>query len=122
MAQRNEICPNCRSTYSIKGTLDFGAPSLSVVTCPVCSQDKWIPSGLWPMRWVVGEVINRQPIPGPPVPIPPPDQNGPVFDFEIPGQDAIVAAGRGLYNIGIWVVVVLVLIILIQYQPYLRKD
>lgn len=119
---QNEICPNCRSTYQISGRLDFGAPSLQVVNCPVCSQEKWIPSGIFPQRWVVGQVIDRQPVPGPAVPIPKPDDIDPVWDITIPGQDAIVAAGQGIYKIGIWIIVVLVLVILIQYEPYFRRS
>lgn len=119
---RQEICPNCRSVYEINGALDFGAKSIQVVNCPVCSQEKWIASGLWPQRWTIGNVIKREVVTTPPVIIPPPEDPAPVFsDFRLPGQDQAAALGQGLYKIGIWVVVVLVLIFLIKGGTWLPQ-
>lgn len=110
-----EICPNCRSTFEINGDLDFGAKSLQAINCPVCSQGIWVPSGLWPQRWTVGQVINRVEPTTPPVLFAPPADDSPVWSkFTLPGQDQLAALGSGLYNIGIWVVVVLVLLFLIK--------
>jgi len=112
-----QICPNCRSTFEINGALDFGAKSLQTVNCPVCSQDIWVPSGLWPQRWTVGKIINRVTPVTPPTLVAPPSDDDPVWsEFVIPGQDQAQALGRGLYNIGIWIVVVLILVLLIKWS------
>ena len=114
---RQEICPNCRSVYEINGTLDFGAKSIQVVNCPVCSQEKWIASGLWPQHWTIGNIITRQEPTTPPQIIPEPENAKPVFsDLIIPGQDQVTAIGQGIYKIGIWVVVVLALVFLIKVK------
>lgn len=119
----SEICPNCRSTYEVSGNLDFGAPALQSVNCPVCSQSKWLASGLWPQQWVVGKVLTRQPVLTSPQVIPPPADDTANWTFQWPelGQTAVANAGQGLYKIGIWVVVVLVLVVLIRYA-HLFKD
>jgi hypothetical protein len=58
------ICPVCRSTLEPQGYVDFGAPRISIVPCPVCNAPIWIPSG-WPLpkRWTSFKVIKRnQPV------------------------------------------------------------
>lgn len=61
------ICPVCRSTLRAVGYIDFKAPAISVIKCPVCGTPIDVPSvlgsglldTLHPMRWDGFDVVNR---------------------------------------------------------------
>lgn len=128
---QQQICPHCRSVFELNGQLDFGAKALQVINCPVCGQEIWIPSGLWPQQWTVGKVIVRNYEPSPPIIVSTPsDINKTVwgdFSFTQPLKDLgtnisnavsepLKNLGQGAYKIGIWAVVILVLVFLILRQ------
>ncbi len=55
----NIICPFCRSTLKPIGNVDFNAPSISVINCPVCGYPNWIPSGYpIPYRYTALGIVN----------------------------------------------------------------
>lgn len=110
-----EICPNCRSTFELNGTFDLSAPSLQDVNCPVCDQDIWVASGLWPQRWSVGAIITAQPYVKPqPVQQISAQDSKPVWSgFTIPGLNQV---GQWLQDAGIFIIVVLVLVLLIKWK------
>jgi len=116
---QNEICPNCRSTFEINGALDFGAPALQAINCPVCGQQIWEASGLWPQQWTVGQVISAQTNYPPPTVVTAPTgpDTQPVFsNLTLPGGNLFNQVGQTFNNVGIWAVVVLVLVLLIMMK------
>ena len=123
---RNEICPNCRSTYEIDGKLDFNTNSLSVVKCPVCTQEKWIPSGFpFPQSWkITGRVIDRRPVTSPPVRIGAPKENKPVYvDFSILGEASKVGANISgtIKAVSNWAIIAGVLVVLTLYKDEVKQ-
>jgi len=113
----NQICPNCRSTFEISGRLDFSAPSLQTIYCPVDNQAIWKASGLIPQRWSVGKIIDYVTPVSQPIPVTAPTDDSPVWShFEIPFQNQLGSLGQGLYKIGLWVVIVLVLVAVIKIK------
>lgn len=122
----NEICPNCRSVYEVVGKLDFNANAISVCKCPVCTQEKWIPSGFpFPQSWTItGKVITRQPVTNPPVRLEAPKNNKPVYvDFSLLGEATSVGdkITGTIKNIGTWAVIMGVLVVLVVYQDEVKE-
>jgi len=57
----NVQCPYCQSILEPQGNIDFQAPSISVVNCPVCGYPLWVPADFpIPHRWTGFRVINLQ--------------------------------------------------------------
>lgn len=55
----NIQCPVCQSILRPNGNVDFNAPALSVIICPVCGFPEWIPSGYpIPNKWTSLSVVN----------------------------------------------------------------
>ncbi len=111
------ICSWCRSKLEISGTVDISAPRIQQLACPVCKCIIWQAAGFpLPRIWKILRVTERH---EPPSPIPsflqtapPLAEQEPAYQFQMP--DWIKSATSGLGNIGIWIVVVLVLILLIK--------
>lgn len=123
---RNERCPNCRSVYEIVGKFDFNANAISVCKCPVCTQEKWIPSGFpFPQIWTVtGRVIERHPITSPPLRLGDPKNNKPVYiDFSILGEASKVGENISgtIKALGNWAIIAGVLTVLIVYQDEVKE-
>lgn len=61
------ICPVCRSQLRAVGYVDYSAPSVSQLICPVCGAPNFVPSTLnsglldtlFPMRWTFLDVLVR---------------------------------------------------------------
>lgn len=123
---KTQICPHCRSVFEINGRLDFKAKSLQVINCPVCGQDIWLASGMWPQAWTVGKVIKREYNPAPPVlSSPPPGDNKPVWsDFKIlpdlsaPLKNLSDTARQAV----IAIIIILALVLLIKVSPWNVKS
>lgn len=57
----NLNCPYCQSTLSPQGGIDFNAPAIIVLNCPVCGFPVWIPQDYpVPRRWTSLLVINAR--------------------------------------------------------------
>lgn len=122
---KTQICPHCKSVFEINGRLDFKAKSLQVINCPVCGQDIWLPSGLWPQAWTVGKVIKRVYNPAPPVLSSPPPDSKPVWsDFKIlpdlsaPLKNLSATAKHAV----IAIIIILALLLLIKVAPWNFKS
>jgi hypothetical protein len=117
-------CPNCKSTFEVNGSLDFGAARIQVINCPVCSQDIWEASGLLPQRWSVGQVITREKVTTKPVITPAPtgkDAEPLTADITLPPVDAALALGRGVYNVGMWGVWMAGLLVIIIFKDEIKS-
>lgn len=112
---KQQICPHCRSVFEINGALDFGAKSVQAINCPVCGQEIWVDSGLWPQKWTVGKIITKEYNPAPPDIISQPVPTETVWkDFSILGP--LAGLGNNIKQIAIWAVIVLVLIAVIKFK------
>jgi hypothetical protein len=67
------ICPVCRSSLRAIGNIDYSAPGISNLPCPVCGTPIYVPSvyrtgyldTLFPMRWTSLQVMIRvEPVAG----------------------------------------------------------
>lgn len=111
---QNFRCPRCRSLIRLVGNLDFFVPAIQELICPVCGQKWWVASGFPSYRWRTDKIlkcfepatplIDTEKIPK--------EYQKPVLQFKLP--EPFKEAGKGLYNISIWIVVVLILIFLIK--------
>ena len=113
-----EICPNCKSTFNLIDKVDISAPAIQRISCPVCNQEIWKPSGwILPKRWEVGEIIKRTPDK---IPEPqnfgstiPKDMQKSVYNFKLPDFSAMSESAMTGIKIGGAVVVVIFAIVLI---------
>jgi hypothetical protein len=113
----NKICPWCRSELELSGSVDISAPRIQQLICPVCKYILWQAAGFpLPRVWKIIGINQRY---EPPSPIPaflqtnvPESEQQPAYQFQMP--DWIKSVTSGLGNIGIWIVVVLVLILLVK--------
>jgi len=120
----SQICPRCRSLLGLVGEIDYFAPSIQDLACPVCTQHIWVPSipegFIVPHKWLAFSVLTAQPIPSTPVtdlgPIPASEQASIVDKTIKDDLNALGSFGKGLYNTGWWIIVVLILVVFIIYK------
>ena len=119
-----QICPNCRSTFTLIDKVDILAPALQKVFCPVCKQEIWKASGwVLPKRWEVGEVVNKYLGGDTGIPEPqvfeqtiPKEAQAPVWNIKLPDFSGLAKLGEGVtggIKTGAIIAVVLLALILI---------
>jgi ribosomal protein S27AE len=123
---KQQICPRCRSVIQLNGQINFSAPALQSLDCPVCGQGWWLSSDFpLPKRWSIGKIITAYDTKSKPVlsnqQIPEDLQKSVYSDFQIIPDSITNAVKNTVDNvtgsvkaIGIWIVVVLVLVLLIK--------
>lgn len=112
-------CPRCRSVIQLIGSVDFNPVALQTLNCSVCGQKWWLASD-WSIlkgygyKWSVGKILERHEPPEntKPVPVPEPPDTKIWSDFSI--IEPLQNLGKGLYNIGIWIIAILILWYLIK--------
>lgn len=116
-----QICPHCRSLLELVGKVDWFAASITDLACPVCGQHIWVPSvpegTLVPHKWLSFSVLKAEEIPSTPPTdtgsVPSGEQSS-ILDKTIQDAgNALSNLGKGLYNTGLWIVVVLILAVYI---------
>lgn len=119
-------CPYCRSLYTLDGSLNFSAPKIQIINCPVCKYPQNIATDFpLPVSWGNPKVVERN------EPLMPwnefkltnvaaqnlskplsPELTEPLYNLQAP--DWLKNIASGISGIGIWVIAVLVLIFLIK--------
>ncbi len=132
---REIICPNCRSTLLAVGSAYFSASGVQSLPCPVCNFPIWLDSGFFPVptRWEKFNVITRReptkyfedfkkekPAEAAAMESVPKESAKTVYsDFKILPEfitDPLKNVGQGVYKIGLWAIVVLVLVAFIIWR------
>ena len=119
-----QICGHCRSLLELVGQVDWFAASVQDLVCPVCGQHIWVPSipegTLVPHKWLSFSVLKAEVVPSTPVidvGSIPSSSNSSVVDKTIQdASNALANFGKGIYNTGIWGLVVLIIVLIIIYK------
>jgi len=107
-------CPNCRSLIQLTGVLDFSAPAIQELYCPVCSQKWWVPSGFPGYRWSINKVIERfEPKTARIYVESPPEESQQSIWKDTRILQPLQEFGKSLYGMGMWLMAILVLIVII---------
>lgn len=119
-------CPVCRSLLHFNWVIDLSVAKIQTNTCPVCKAVNWIASGFPAKRITSTEVLEKpqelkitwdelkQIAPQVDKPVPQSEKTSAVQDAVTETKNFFGSLGSGIYSIGIWIVVVLVLVLLIK--------